>query len=67
MKPMKIMKERAEINQIKNKNYRKNNKTEMQLYFLRSVKEGMSSKGKGNFDFGQVKDEEAIIFVAISF
>ena len=39
----------------------------MQLYFLRSVKEGMSSKGKGNFDFGQVKDEEAIIFVAISF
>ena len=38
----------------------------MQLYFLRSVKEGMTSKRKGNFDFGQVKDEEAIIFVAIS-
>lgn len=29
MKPMKIMKERAEINQIKNKNYRKNNKTKV--------------------------------------
>ena len=29
MKPIKIMKEMAEINQIQNKNYRKNNKTKV--------------------------------------